>query len=279
MYQAYWQLQRRPFESGSDPTSYYPSESHQAALLKLRYAIESRTGGALLAGPSGAGKTLLVRLLADRLGESFRPFVHLVYPAMPPAALLAYLACQLRDGSPHSDDLADERSSIDLSIRAIEQALAANSAEGRHAVLAVDEAHLLEGRATFEALRLLLNFESQGRPALSLLLVGQPALLPMIDRMPQLDERLSVKCLLRPLTVEESMSYVQHRLALAGAQRSLFAPAAVESVHRLSEGLPRRINRLCDLALLLAYAEDQKFVGQAQVEAVAEELIAVTPAE
>ncbi len=208
MYESHWQLSRRPFDPGSDATWYYPSEAHQAALLKLRYAVENRCPAALVAGASGTGKTLLVRLLAERLGESFRPFVHLVYPAMPTAELLAYLAAELTGGD-DADMHAASHPTIDQSVRCIQQFIEANAAEDRHAVIAIDEAHLIEGARTFEALRLLLNFEAASRPGLTLLLVGQSSLLPIVDRMPQFDERLAMKCLLRALTETETMSYVR----------------------------------------------------------------------
>jgi general secretion pathway protein A len=190
---------------------------------------------------------------------------------MPTEELLAYLAAQLRGKD------ASTRPTIEESIRRIERALADNAAQGKHAVIAIDEAHLLEGQRTFETLRLLLNFETKSRPGLTLLLVGQPALLPLLDRMPQLDERLGVKCLLRPLSVEETMSYVEHRLTMAGATRTIFAPAALEAIHRLTLGNPRRINRLCDLALLIGFAEEQKTILEAHIEAVAQELVEVAP--
>lgn len=272
MYEAYWQLKRKPFECGADPSLYYPGEAHQGALLKLRYAIESGAGAALLAGASGSGKTLLVKMLAARLGESFAPFVHVVFPQMPPADLLAYLSADLAG----LGDVPSSRS-LDESVRRIERLVSENAGRGRHAVLAIDEAHLLEGGRTFEALRLLLNFEVEARPGLTLLLVGQPALLPILERLPHFDERLAVKCLLRPFTVEETMSYVEHRLAVAGSTRSIFAQAALEAIHRLTQGLPRRINRLCDLALLIGFAEELKTLGAAHIEAVAGELVAVAP--
>ncbi len=88
MYESYWQLKQKPFENTADPRFYYPCESHQAALLKLRYAIENRRGGALLVGVSGSGKTLLANMLRQALGEEFSPLVHLVFPQMPTAELL-----------------------------------------------------------------------------------------------------------------------------------------------------------------------------------------------
>src|SRR4029079_12254184 len=95
MYEAYWQLQSRPFENSPDARFYYPSESHQGALLKLRYAIENRRGAALLAGALGTGKSLAVATLRRLLPDSFAPFVHLVFPDMPARELLAYLAAEL----------------------------------------------------------------------------------------------------------------------------------------------------------------------------------------
>jgi type II secretory pathway predicted ATPase ExeA len=141
----------------------------------------------------------------------------------------------------------------------------------------IDDAQDLDDGRSLETVRLLLNFEHQGATTFTLLLVGQPSLLPVLDRMPELDERLAVKCLLRRLTLEETISYVHHRLQAAGAQREIFEVGAVEAIHHCSLGVPRRINRLCDLALLVGFAEERETVGEHQIEAVAEELVAVVP--
>ena len=274
MYESYWHLQSQPFAAGSNAKLYYPAETHQGTLLKLRYTIENRRGAALLVGPSGSGKTLLVRLLAEQLAEEYRPLVHIVFPQMPAAQLLAYLADELgavageRGASPCD-------ASLDTSVRRIQRCLAENANKGKHAVVAIDEAHLLDGSRAFEALRLLLNFEIEGVPALTLLLVGQTALVPMLARMPHMEERLAVKCLLRPLLVEETMAYVQHRLATVGSDRTIFEPAAIETLHQLARGIPRQINRLCDLALLIGFAEEQRSIGPEQIEAVSRELVTV----
>lgn len=272
MYESYWQLQQKPFENCSDPRFYYPGETHQAALLKLRYAIENQRGGALLAGPSGSGKTLLAGMLRATLGEEFTPFVHLVFPQMSTDQLLEYLADELvgpLDGSPAP--------SVGQSVRRIEHFLAENLQRGGHAVVVVDEAHLLEDGRTLEAMRLLLNFELAGRPGLTLLMLGQPGVLPILDRTPQLEQRLGVKCLLRPFNAHETAEYVHHRLNVAGATRSIFEPDALETLHRLTHGIPRQINRLCDLALLIGYAEGQQSITAAGLEAVCEELVTVVP--
>ena len=272
MYETYWQLKQKPFENTADPRFYYPGEAHQAALLKLRYAIENRRGGALLAGPSGSGKTLLTTMLPGILGEAFAPLVRLVFPQMPTADLLAYLADELEGTDP-----TGATPGMQASIRRIQRFLAANSQQGRHAVLVIDEAHLLDSVHTFEALRLLLNFEPDGTPAMTLLLVGQPGILPTLDRMPQWEERLGVKCLLRPLSESETAAYVEHRLRVAGAVRSIVDPDAMPTLHELTHGIPRRINRLCDLALLIGFAEEQSTLSAGHFEAVCRELVTVAP--
>lgn len=272
MYESHWQLTEKPFENTADPRFYYPCESHQAALLKLRYAIENGRGAALLAGASGLGKTLLVGMLRAVLGERHTPFVHLVFPQMPPEQLLAYLADELEGTSPGG--CAPD---VHGSVRRIERLLDAAGQAGRHAVVAIDEAHLLTDSRSLEALRLLLNFEHEGRPGLALLLVGQPGILPVLDRTPQLEERLAVKSLLRPFAPAETAAYVAHRLRVAGTSRDLFDAEALTVLHELAHGLPRRINRLADLALLVGYAEEQETVTAAQIEAVAHELASVVP--
>lgn len=272
MYESYWHLNQKPFENSADPRFYWPGESHQAALLKLRYAIENRRGGALLAGGSGTGKTLLAGMLRQTLGEQFTPFVHLVFPQMSTAELLAYLAEEL-DGSGDASAGCETQKSV----RRIEHFLADNAQQGRHAVVAVDEAHLVDNTRTFEAMRLVLNFQPSGRPGLTLLMVGQPALLPTLERMPQLDERLAVKCLIRRFTEQETADYVAHRLKVAGATQPIFEPDSLPVLYRLTHGVARQINRLCDLALLIGFAEERRRIDADQLEAVCHELVAVVP--
>lgn len=269
MYETYWRLSRKPFDCGTDPGAYYPAESHQAALLKLRYVIESRLGVAVLVGEPGTGKTLLVRHLAARLPETCRPIVHLVFPQMPTADLLAYIAADLGTGLEPSGSTH----SVEAHVRRIEQRLLEVAADGRHTVIAVDEAHLVDEKRTLEALRLLLNFEHEGRPAATLLLVGQTGLLGAVQRAVALEERVAARCLLQSLSLEETHGYVHHRLSLAGAQQEIFTEDAIERLHQLSDGVPQRINRLSDLALLIGFAEEQPSIDAEHIEAVCQELV------
>lgn len=267
MYESYWQLDEKPFENSSESRFYYPAESHQAALLKLRYAIENRRSAAMLTGPSGSGKTLVAQTLAKQLPDRCTPVVRLVFPQLPTDQLVGYLA----------DELTGERtggnSTIEQSLRRFESKLKQNCEDGRHAVIVVDEAHLLRDTTALETLRLLLNFEHESRPSFTLLLMGQPSLLSALARLPELEERMDAKCLLGKLTLEETISYVSHRLTTAGAKREIFAQDGLEALHYLSQGIPRRLNRLADLALVVGYAEELSLIGSTQIEAVADELL------
>ena len=265
MYESHWQLAARPFDHSADARFYYPGESPQGALLKLRYALENRRGAALLTGAAGLGKTLLAQTLTRQLGESLSPRVHLVFPQMPAGQLLAYLADQL--GASEGPALT-----IEQSLRRIETRLRENAKAGKHAVIVIDEAHLLDDSQALETVRLLLNLEHEARPLASFLLTGQTSLLLAIERRPDLEERLAVKCLLRRFKAEETMGYIQHRLTAAGAKRSIFTDGALEAIHQETLGIPRRINRICDLALLVGFAEELTSIGPDQIAAISEEL-------
>ena len=144
-------------------------------------------------------------------------------------------------------------------------------------MLVIDEAHLIDNTESLEAIRLLLNFSVNGRAAMTLLLVGQTSILPVLKRMPQLEERLAVKCLLRPFTEQETSDYVAHRLKAAGAKRTIFEPDAMRTLHELTHGVARQINRLCDLALLIGFAEERQTLSATNLESVCRELVDVVP--
>ena len=272
MYLDYWQLETKPFEPSADRAAFYPSESHQGALLKLRYGIENHRGAVVLAGPAGVGKTMLVNMLRHELDDAFSPFVHLVFPQMSTRDLLAYLAEEM--GAPQTEP---PRHTVEESVRRIKSFVVENTHRGSHAVVVIDEAHLLDDCGALETLRLLLNFELAGRPGITLLLVGQPGLLSAVSRLPSLDERVGVKTLLRAFTSDETASYVQHRMHAAGASRDIFTDDAVEAVHFLAHGVPRRIDRLCDLALVVGFADGLVELTGEQIVAVSEELVTVSP--
>ena len=266
MYESYWQLSTRPFEDAADQRLYYPSEGHQGALLKLRYAIENRRSGALLVGAPGLGKTLLIRTLARQLPAKEFPFVQLLFPQLAPSELVAYITEELTGVQPLGTP-------TDRYLRRLQGYLAEIAREGKHLVLVFEEAHLLRESSNLETIRLLMNFEHQAVPAMTVLLVGQPSLLPALRRLPELEERLDAKCLLHRLNIEETISYIQHRLSVAGAAQPIFEDAALEAIYHLSQGTPRRINRLGDLALLLGYAEELTLITARHIDSLAEEML------
>jgi type II secretory pathway predicted ATPase ExeA len=273
MYEAYWKMKQNPFDTFPDVPYFYESETHQAALLKLHYLVENRKGAGLLVGGGGYGKSFLLHVLSQQLGEQHGPVVPVLFPQMSPAELLAYIAVEL--GAKTDDD--PEPISVDRTIRQIQEVLAKFAERKRHPVIAIEEAHLIDNPQVFQALRLLLNFQPQHGGAFTLILSGQRELLSRVRRLPQLEERLTVKCLLRPLSYEETLGYVTHRLQVAGLDRPPIEPSAFDTLFELSGGIPRRINRLCDLAFLVGYADGTATITSDQVEAVSEELTAVAP--
>jgi general secretion pathway protein A len=269
MYIKHWGLERRPFDKQDDPRFYYPSETHQAALLKLRYAIENRQGGGMLASLPGLGKTRLVGALFQSLTDVCQPQVHLRFPQLDPTSLVAYLAAEL----------SGERNGhvpLEVSLQRIEQVLENNVQQGRHALIVIDDAHVLCGTETMETVRLLWNYE----PAWTVLLAGQLALLPALERMPEMEERLSVKCLLRCFTADETAAYVSHRLRIAGAANAdaIFLPQALQAMHERTDGVPRKINRLADMALLIGFADELPNIDADHIQAIADELELQLPA-
>lgn len=272
MYLDYWQLAAKPFEpADGEGTFYYPGEAHEGALSKLLYAARQGRAAAALAGPSGVGKTLLVRRLANQLAADGVSVVHAVFPEMSSRDLLAYLAERL--GAPAVG--AAVTGAIEESVRRIEALAEANAAAGRRQLVVIDEAHLLEDCGALETLRLLTNFRVGAASAFTLLLVGQMGLLSAVARRPALDERLDVKTLLRAFTAEETAAYVRCRLAAAGGTRDLFTEAGLRQLHLLTAGHARRIDRLADLALVVGFADRRPHVGPGELDSVHRELVAV----
>ena len=253
MYEAHFGLNQRPFCETVNPAAFVSLSSHSTALRRLRYALIHNEGLAILFGPPGSGKTLLAHRLMSEL--PVRP-VHLTFPSLPPADLLTYVAQEFSDPSPAP-------LSLPLALRYLHDQFTMLVQQQRRPVLVVDDAHLISDVTTFDTLRLLLNFTSNGHPDLSILFVGGAQAL--LDMPASLTDRLVARCLLSPLTEEESSAYVIGRLAAAGNPHPLFSKNALSALHRAADGIPRKLNHLADLALLIAYAKELTIVDEAIV--------------
>jgi MSHA biogenesis protein MshM len=183
--------------------------------------------------------------------------------------MLAYLAAKLG-----AEAGAQETLRTDVVLRRFESRLSDLARSGRHPVLIVDEAHLLEPEH-FQTLHLVTNLPVEAGAPFTLLLVGEAELLPKVQRVGALDDRITVRTTLRPLTEDETRDYVLKRLERAGAPEGIFSREAFRSLWETSLGVPRRINQVCDLSLLVGFADCLTNVSHVEVEAAAEELGAV----
>ena len=273
MYERHWRLQRAPFSHDRNAASFFASSSHRTALLKLRYLIEHRRGLGLLVGASGSGKTRLLEAVLPESSVTTSPVAMVVYPQMSSVELLSYIAHKLSGAHSLScDSVAEPRESMDLVLQRLEAALRMLTSSGRPPIIVIDDAHAIADRSVLQSLQLLLNFQQCAGTDFTLILAGQPELVGVVQRLPQLDDRVAMPCVLQAFSSVETASYVRHRLQAVGATVPIFSEAALIAIHELSSGLPRRINRLCDFALLVGYAEELTAIDAPQIEGVHSEL-------
>lgn len=267
MYEAYWHLNARPFRNTPDPAYFYHSPQHDEALMKLSYAVNERMSAAVLTGDYGCGKTLLCEVLLAQLGSGCVSASCSAQPEMAPLDLLRAMARSLRPV-----DLPAKRSELlaDSLLEVIDKALRENVRDGKHTVMVLDEAHMIENESVFEIMRLLLNFHNTDGFLLTLLLVGHPELAARLAALKQLSQRIPISCVLKHLDRNETEAYVKARLAIAGNPNSPFAADALDLIHRNSGGIPRRINTLCDLGLTVGFARKAERIDARLVQEAAD---------
>jgi general secretion pathway protein A len=272
MYVPFFGLAREPFSIAPDPRFLFMSERHREALAHLLYGVGGGGGFVLLTGEIGAGKTTVCRCFLEQIPPHCA-VAYIFNPRLTVAELLQTVCDEFGVAVPPRPP---GETGVKAAVDALNAFLLRAHAEGRSAVLIIDEAQSL-APDVLEQLRLLTNLETAERKLLQIILIGQPELREMLARpdMEQLAQRIIARYHLGPLSREETELYIRHRLAVAGAQAHMpFEPAALAGIHRLTGGVPRRINLLADRALLGAYAQQRAQVDKRTVEQAAREVFA-----
>jgi len=252
MYLAFFGLNEKPFSITPDPRYLYLSERHAEAMAHLLYGINEAGGFVQLTGEVGTGKTTIVRSLLAQAPKNAE-IALILNPKMTAPEFLLTICEEVGIGVPDSAT----QSLKDL-VDILSQYLLRAHAGGRRVVVVVDEAQNLAPEV-LEQVRLLTNLETNTQKLLQIILIGQPELRELLARneLRQLAQRITGRYHLAPLSAEETTAYVRHRLRVAGATADIFNRFALEEIYRLSGGVPRVINVICDRALLGGYSLDR----------------------
>ena len=268
MYHPFFGLTEQPFSIAVNPRYLFMSQRHREALAHLLYGVGSGGGFVLLTGEVGTGKTTLNRCLLEQLPAN-TDIAIVLNPALSATELLASVCDELEIGYP------SETQSLKMLTDALHQFLLGNHGRGRQTVLMIDEAQHLDFDV-LEQIRLLTNLETDEKKLLQIILTGQPELESMLARpeLRQLNQRITARYKLTALDTQETQNYVRHRLSISGltGDRSLFTLSALRQIFKLTGGIPRLINLLCDRALMGAYGRNEPIVSAAIVRQAAQEV-------
>jgi general secretion pathway protein A len=245
------------------------SPRHQEGLAHLLYGINFGGGFVALTGEVGTGKTTLCHCLLQAIPEDV-DIALILNPKLNAVELLATICDEL--GIIYNKNQHSLKSLIDL----LNQHLLTGHANGRRTVLLIDEAQNLS-MEVLEQIRLLTNLETNKTKLLQIILVGQPELKESLKRqdLRQLNQRITARYHLLPLSLNETRAYIQHRLTVCNGHPDIFKDSAIRKIYKLSSGIPRMINILCDRSLLGAYSSNAHVVTPAIVSAAAEETLAL----
>ncbi len=263
MYLDYWNLKKFPFENVADPSLFYLSQSHEEALSRLIYTAKMSKGAAMLTGDIGCGKTLISRVYTNKMRAVGADVALLTNPPYRPIEFLQTILYQLGIEEPPD-------SKIKL-LQILNRKMINNLEQRRDTILIIDEAHILR-EETFEEARLLLNFQNSHRFLLTLLLIGQPELKTKMRQMKPFDQRIPIRFHLQPFGFLDTAKYILFREQKAGFIKNIFTKKAIKKIYEYTGGLPRQINSVCDLSLLIAFNEKRKIINPAVIENVIEDL-------
>lgn len=274
MYAAYFGLAHEPFSIAPDPRYLYMSERHREALAHLLYGLGAGGGFVLLSGEIGTGKTTVCRLFLEQIPANCN-VAYIFNPKLTVIELLQSVCEEFHIAVPPADHAPTVKDYLDP----LNDFLLREHAAGRNNVLIIDEAQNLSAEV-LEQLRLLTNLETSERKLLQIILIGQPELRSMLARpeLEQLAQRVIARYHLDAMTAPETAHYIQHRMEVAGLTRPLpFDRRALQRIHELARGVPRRVNLLCDRALLGAFASGEPAADRRTVERAAAEVFGEAP--
>lgn len=265
MYKSYFGFREKPFSKTPDPQFLFLSNGHEEALARLEFVVEERDI-AVLTGEIGCGKTTLSRALMDRLGDGYR-FCYIVNPRLNGIEFLRTVARLL--------DVIEPANSKDDLLEQINVVVYDSYQRGICPVIVVDEAQMITDVEVFDEIRLLTNFQLDDRNLLAVIVMGQPELREILasPRYEPLCQRVALHYHLHPLSLEETMEYLDFRLEVAGGSAGLFTPDAVQKIYELTGGVPRRINSMATNALLVAYGCDAALIDSTIVDEIKDELM------
>ncbi len=266
MYESFFALKEKPFALTPNPRFLFLSKTHNEVYAHLIYGIESRAGFVEVTGEVGTGKTTILRTLLSHLDENKYRVAFIFNPKLTAFELLRNINREF--------GVADDGASNPDLIHSLNEFLLSENEAGRTPILVIDEAQNLSGEV-LEQIRLLSNLETEDDKLIQVILVGQPELRHHLSdhSLRQLNQRIAVRYQLRPLNREETASYILHRLNIAGRpDGNVFSAAALKKVFHCSGGIPRRINLICDRALLTAYSEERGVVSVRDIKQAVREL-------
>lgn len=266
MYEAFYGLTSKPFQLNPDPSFYFGSKQHRRAAAYLEYGLHQNEGFIVITGEVGAGKTTIVRGMLDSLDQDKVIAAHLVSTQLDADDTLRLVgaAFGLRTKDVSKADV----------LMTLEAFLISMTGKGKRCLLVVDEAQNLTQRAV-EELRMLSNFQFGNHALLQSFLVGQPEFRHILQspNLMQFRQRVIAACHIGPLDVDETKSYIDHRLKCSGSNDSIVIfPDAYEAIFKASSGIPRRINSVCDRLLLFGFLSNKKEFKAEDVEEVAREI-------
>ena len=267
MYHEYFGLTELPFSIAPNPRYLYMSELHREALAHLVYGLNSDGAFILLTGDVGTGKTTVSRCLLEQIPENTR-LALVLNPKVSASELLQTICDELC--IQYSKDGMSIKDYVDL----INRFLLGGHAQNKKTVVLIEEAQNLD-MDVLEQLRLLTNLETNEHKLLQVILLGQPEFLEVLERpeFSQLSQRITARYHLKPLNYNETLAYIHHRLAVAGCRRPLFTKPILKRLYKITRGIPRVINLVCDRALLGCYVQNKNQIDMKTLEASAKEVL------